>query len=665
MKRLLHHSAARIALLAILAVLLEIFVFHFHHWTSLFYERPISFQVAYGSGLEERDGLYFVTDPENAYIEITCSPAQIRSLHLDLARMDTSVSMPVTVEIMATDEGSAYPYALPERTIYEAVGRSQYITLHLSGQTERLLIYIKNPATSGIQIRNLAVNPIYPLSPSLPRLAACFILLLACYALRPRNGWYRVLCNPGSRRQKAVLALFACAQILLFFFLIRAANYSTDPADSPYPALAEALAEGHFYLDDEPHPNLVAMENPYDTGARDEFEISYKWDYAYYEGKYYVYFGVTPVLLFYLPYYLITGEALTLQVTFYFCAVFFVIGALLLLWKLVTTRFKKTPFLIFLMTAAAFINGIGSFYLFSHPKFYSEANLFALMFAVWGLYFWFRALHMDSRRGQAVSFAAGSFCIALIAGCRPQMLLLCFLSVPLMWKYFCRRENRRMFLIFLFPLVAFGVWTMYYNYARFGSVFDFGATYNLTSNDMTRRGFVLGRIPLGLFSYLLQPVQLNSQFPYIEQILVESGYMGITITEPLYGGFFWTAPLAAMCFGSHAVKTQLKEKNLWGFSLLSILFALVLVILDTEMAGILPRYYSDFSIFFFLPALFCLLSILETSGDDISRNRWLLLTVILCAVGLIYQFFMIFADQDTNLSEELFQKISYLIQFWK
>ena len=34
---------------------------------------------------------------------------------------------------------------------------------------------------------------------------------------------------------------------------------------------------------------------------------NYLWDTAYYEGHYYVYFGVVPVLLFYLPFYLVTG----------------------------------------------------------------------------------------------------------------------------------------------------------------------------------------------------------------------------------------------------------------------------------------------------------------------------------------------------------------------
>ena len=52
---------------------------------------------------------------------------------------------------------------------------------------------------------------------------------------------------------------------------------------------------------------------PLRQGARDELQKqtgeSYLFDVAYYEGHYYVYFGVLPVLLFYLPFYLLTGSS--------------------------------------------------------------------------------------------------------------------------------------------------------------------------------------------------------------------------------------------------------------------------------------------------------------------------------------------------------------------
>ncbi|MFR4802239.1 MAG: cytochrome C oxidase Cbb3, partial [Eggerthellaceae bacterium] len=78
-----------------------------------------------------------------------------------------------------------------------------------------------------------------------------------------------------------------------------------------YAELAKSMAHGKLYLEEEPPNWLQNMEDPYDRGARDqmvkETGENYLWDVAYYEGHYYVYFGVVPVVLFYLPFYLLTG----------------------------------------------------------------------------------------------------------------------------------------------------------------------------------------------------------------------------------------------------------------------------------------------------------------------------------------------------------------------
>ena len=89
--------------------------------------------------------------------------------------------------------------------------------------------------------------------------------------------------------------------------------------------------------------------------------------------------------------------------------------------------------------------------------------------------------------------------MALVAGCRPQMVLFAALALPILWpryiteKRLCSRagaQGKRA--AFILPVVLVAVGLMWYNAARFGSPFDFGANYNLTSNDMTRRGFAVG-----------------------------------------------------------------------------------------------------------------------------------------------------------------------------
>lgn len=45
--------------------------------------------------------------------------------------------------------------------------------------------------------------------------------------------------------------------------------------------LAKALANGHFYIDEQPSEALLAMSNPYDTVARNMDGVTFLWDYAF------------------------------------------------------------------------------------------------------------------------------------------------------------------------------------------------------------------------------------------------------------------------------------------------------------------------------------------------------------------------------------------------
>ena len=63
---------------------------------------------------------------------------------------------------------------------------------------------------------------------------------------------------------------------------------------------------------------------------------------------------------------------------------------------------------------------------------------------------------------------------------------------------------------------AVGAIVFWYNQARFGSGFEFGATYSLTTNDMNHRGFNFSRVFRGLYSFLLQPPVIHSTFPFLE-----------------------------------------------------------------------------------------------------------------------------------------------------
>lgn len=69
------------------------------------------------------------------------------------------------------------------------------------------------------------------------------------------------------------------------------AKNNNDPYDI-YAELARVFANGQVYLDVEPDSKLSVISNPYDLMLRTQNNISYLWDHAYYNGKYYVYLGL-------------------------------------------------------------------------------------------------------------------------------------------------------------------------------------------------------------------------------------------------------------------------------------------------------------------------------------------------------------------------------------
>lgn len=119
-----------------------------------------------------------------------------------------------------------------------------------------------------------------------------------------------------------------------------------------YQHLTEALLSGQFHIMQEPAEELRTMHNPYDMNKRNEIEkqtlalsredeVFTLWDYAYYNGRYYVYFGVVPVLLFYLPHYVVFGYHISNRSVHLFCALFIMI-AMVRLMQLVRRKFFRT-----------------------------------------------------------------------------------------------------------------------------------------------------------------------------------------------------------------------------------------------------------------------------------------------------------------------------------
>lgn len=412
-----------------------------------------------------------------------------------------------------------------------------------------------------------------------------------------------------------VIALVLCVVFVVCFkaiYLGIAPEGSSDDepvwynetAQREYDELAEALLSGSVKLPEEPPEWLAEMDNPYDTNARDQMEAEtgepYQWDFAYYDGSYYVYFGIVPCLVFYVPFHLATGGALLpTGVPVLICAMLFIVGVALCVGAIARARFSRAPTWSVTLVFWGILLCSGLIISLMYPSLYQIPAVMSLALAVWALYFWWRACATDKVRFVLV----GAICAALIIGCRPPIAIVALFALfPLVKLGRQHGKALRTWVALLVPFIVVGVGVCVYNYARFGSPLDFGATYNLTAVDLTARHFKSSLIGLGLYYYLLQPPIL--QFNPLQLVPTDLGaaYEAGCYVEAMPGGIFLCMPFLFGVLALLVPSVRAHQNKIALAALFAVVCGVVLVVFDVEFGGVLARYQGDFEFLFALAA---------------------------------------------------------------
>lgn len=659
--------------LCLLVLLGEIFILNYKHWESCLYE-PVEYAACNLYGLLEVNGRYEIT-AEEAVIEFSGLHEQVRYLSFCL---EPEQEQQAEIVVAAVDEANASYLWAPARIIRGDVPQSQYLKLHFSGDVQKLKVIIRGLQGSSISRDAVRLNAKVPLFFSWQRWLLLTAGILWLYLLCPRSACYRM--NTDLTKHRQWLLTVACLMIQLLFFH-RMLQWNTGALAWPeymehhqqYYRLTEALLEGHRDIGEA--PKLQDIANPYDPSARAAAGLytgDFKWDHAYYDGHYYVYFGIMPVLLLYLPYYVLTGSHLPNAAAVFCLGALLLVGIAYLLWQMIRRWFPQTPYVLYLLLVTVMGAASGLGYAIYKPDLYLVPILMAAACGVWGLAFWISAYREG--RLSAYRLGAGSLCIALIAGCRPQQLLVMAMGIVLFWKAVFRErklftwKERKQTLALCLPFVIVAAGLMWYNAVRFGSPFDFGANYNLTTNDMTHRGWVWGRCGLGIFSYLLQPPQIGSIFPFLKDFRVETTYQGLTLSEMMIGGVLWLFPI--LCFGIYGLgkRKRFPDHSCYALVWVSQLTALLLVVVDTQMAGLLTRYFGDFVWIAMVGSVLTLLACLNWQRQQQKDCKVLLRMVVLaCCLTLLFVFLRIFAHSEDSIryaNPALYYRVQYLISFW-
>ena len=127
-----------------------------------------------------------------------------------------------------------------------------------------------------------------------------------------------------------------------------------------YIQMLAAYTSGQLSIPYQADPRLAQATNVYDNSELFAKNIPFLWDHSYHEGKYYVYFGVAPLITIYYPIYLLTGEAPCAALAAFIATIYALLGLYFGVTRLMRTLLRTVnPLLLVLsLITMALASGI-------------------------------------------------------------------------------------------------------------------------------------------------------------------------------------------------------------------------------------------------------------------------------------------------------------------
>jgi tetratricopeptide (TPR) repeat protein len=292
-----------------------------------------------------------------------------------------------------------------------------------------------------------------------------------------------------------------------------------SPRDAAYNLLARGIMAGHLYADREVPAQLAQLRDPYDPVANRAFRVDPRGrlqDLSYYRGRLYLYFGVAPALLLFIPWHLLTGGWLPHWVA----VVILCSGGLLVNLSLVRAVragvFPGSP--RWMAAACTLILGLGSYapVLLARGDMWEIPIAFNYLAVSAALRFLWEALHKPRRRAWWIALASASLGAAF-ASRFTVLPAAAMLAVP-----FLVPETRRGAINWVaaaVPLALCMGGVALYNELRFGSPVEFGTRYMLFDGQNTGRlqSFSTSYFWTNVRLELFQGVEWRGMFPFAHE----------------------------------------------------------------------------------------------------------------------------------------------------
>lgn len=505
-----------------------------------------------------------------------------------------------------------------------------------SKELDTLKIGIKN--ASGLTIKEIGLNKELPIQINYLRLIIFALICLLVLAIKEFKLYKAVYNNSPKQLAALILVAALCCGSFIFVFCAKGADAITPYKQegvvyrSPYYQMFDAFQKGQLNLDIPVDQKLIdAGDKVYDPQYRNEIGANASWDRAFYNGKYYSYFGTAPLFLAYYPIYFITGALPSDSLVCTLFSMLISIFGFMAVSEIAMVAVRKSNFLLVMLSGAAIPFACGIYILSAYGDFYNLPKLCGIAFLFLLIYLTLSAY----KKPKWYKFLMCGITVGLIAASRPNLVIAALATAPffisvLLNKTIKLKSKLCYVAVFIVPVALFAIALMVYNYARFGSLLEFGTSYQLTVNNISLNNVSLAFLGPALYHYFFQMPDTAAAFPYVSPsscLYGTSSYLGGLINVNSYSRYFYMTgsygvfalPLNWLVAFIPAAKKRLRISsiNRW-FIMLCVALSVLIAFTDFCMAGVAISYVCDIAPIMAIAAIIILLYI-EKSVRNISH----------------------------------------------
>ncbi|MBQ2443650.1 MAG: hypothetical protein II501_00045 [Clostridia bacterium] len=619
--------------------------------------------------------------------------------------VSTEFSSSVDFKLRYADETNAQYRAAPaEFSVIKNNRRSATVPLAFSGKVSKLMLSYTKPSgqENSINIKSVTLNKPVELEFNLLRIVTILFFAVLCYLLLNADVFRKPVKNSGHNMKAAALVLSVIFVYTAFVSITLYRNdnqasleeeFSLSSGNQITRELVDAFEKGNAELDIQADSSLTSLENPYDWSQREEHNVVYSWDHVFYNGKYYSYYGIAPVILLFIPYHLITG--------YYFPTVWAVmlfgsIGIVFLikLLKAILERwFGEIPFGFAVSAMVIILCSCGVWANFVTPNFYEISQTSGFAFVTAGAYFMITSeIISDDKNINCTKLAIATSLLALAVLCRPTLAVYCmaallfiafgFLKIKKQFSADTSKKKKdskkgdmyiKYFSCALIPFVVIGSIQMYYNYVRFGSFTDFGIDYSLTINDFTRAESHISQIFIGFFNFLFAMPLVDTVFPFIHSNFTKldtNGYYFVANTIAC-GIIFKALPSLSYLYAGKAYSLSSinsRRRNLILILAVSVI-APFMIIFSIAESGYGVRYATDFDWQIVTGAFIIAFTVYSSIKNDAVKRILGKLLVFSVVLSIVVFFAQLYEHHLVNVrTVQLhagFMNLARCFEFWK